>query len=73
VLDRYIAGEDVPFKEVQKVWRNTTQMMCGWSGFFEQFFPVVRAINQERPLGKRLRVLAGDPPVDWEPGQRLRR
>jgi hypothetical protein len=66
VLDRYIAGEDVPFKEVQKVWRNTTQMMCGWSGFFEQFFPVVRAINQERPLGKRLRVLAGDPPVDWD-------
>ena len=66
VLDRYMAGEDVPFKEVQKVWRNTTQMMCGWSGFFEQFFPLVRAINQKLPLGKRLRVLAGDPPVDWD-------
>ena len=25
VLDRYIAGEDVPFTEVRKVWRNTTQ------------------------------------------------
>jgi hypothetical protein len=24
VLDRYIAGEDVPFSEVRKVWRNTT-------------------------------------------------
>ncbi len=66
VLDRYIAGEDVPFTEVRKVWRNTTQPMCGESGFFEQFFPLVRAINQKMPPGKRLRVLAGDPPIDWD-------
>lgn len=49
ILDRYIAGEDVPFTEVRKVWRNTTQPMCGISGFFEQFFPLVRAINQKLP------------------------
>lgn len=66
ILDRYIAGESVPFKEVQKVWRNTTQPMCGMSGFFEQFFPLVRAINQKLAPAKRLRVLAGDPPIDWE-------
>jgi hypothetical protein len=66
VLDRYIAGEDVPFAEVRKVWRNTSQSMCGMSGFFEQFFPLVRAINQKLPAGKRLRVLAGDPPIDWD-------
>ena len=66
VLDGYIAGEDVPFTEVRKVWRNTTQSMCGTSGFFEQFFPLVRAINQRLPPGKRLRVLAGDPPIDWD-------
>jgi hypothetical protein len=54
-LDRYIAGEDVVFTEVRKVWRNTTQPMCGMSGFFEQFFPLVRAINQKLPPGKRLR------------------
>jgi hypothetical protein len=65
-LDRYTAGEDVPFTEVRKVWRNTTQPMCGMSGFFEQFFPLVRAINQKLPPGKRLRVLAGDPPIDWD-------
>src|SRR5277367_6291312 len=34
VLDRYIAGEDIPLTEVRKVWRNTTQEMCGTSGFF---------------------------------------
>ena len=65
VLDRYLAGEDVPFIEVRKVWRNTTQSMCGESSFFEQFFPLVRAINQKLPSTKRLRVLAGDPPIDW--------
>ncbi len=66
VLDSYIAGEDVAFAEVRKVWRNTTQEMCGTSGFFEQFFPLVRAINQRLPPAKRLRVLAGDPPIDWD-------
>jgi hypothetical protein len=38
VLDRYVGGEDVPLTEVRKVWRNTTQPICGvWGfGFFEQ-------------------------------------
>lgn len=66
LLDRYIAGEDVSFLEIRKVWRNTTQPMCGMSGFFEQFFPLVRAMNRELPPAKRLRVLAGDPPIDWD-------
>jgi hypothetical protein len=65
ILDRYIAGENVPFTEVRKVWRNTTQPMCNFSGFFEQLFPLVRAINQRLLPGKRLRVLAADSPVDW--------
>ena len=30
-LDRYIVGEDVPFAGVRKVWRNTSQSMCGMS------------------------------------------
>jgi hypothetical protein len=68
ILDRYIAGEDVPLAEVRKVWRNTTQPICGeWGfGFFEQLYLLLRALNQKLPLDKRLRVLAGDPPIDWE-------
>jgi hypothetical protein len=66
LLDRYIAGEDVAFTEVRKVWRNTTVSMCGTSGFYEQFFPLVRAINQKLTPGKCLRELAGDPPIDWD-------
>ena len=65
ILDRYIAGDDVPLSDVRQVWRNTTQIMCGHSGFFEQFFPLIRAINQTLPPKQRIRVLGGDPPVDW--------
>jgi hypothetical protein len=64
-LDRYIAGEDVAVAEMQLVWRNTTQQMCSLSGFYEQLFPLVRQINQRLPAGKRLRVVAADPPIDW--------
>lgn len=66
ILDRYIAGGDVPFTEARKVWRNTTSPMCDVNAFFEQFFPLVRAINYKLPPGKRIRVLAGDPPIDWD-------
>jgi hypothetical protein len=65
-LDRYIAREDVPFVTVRRTWRNTSQPMCGLSGFFEQLFPLIRALNQKLPPGRRLRVLAGNPLIDWE-------
>jgi hypothetical protein len=66
ILDRYIAGENVPFTELQKVWRKMGQPASGASGFVEQFFPLVRALNQKLPPERRLRVLAGDPAVDWD-------
>jgi hypothetical protein len=66
LLDRYTSGADVPFREVQKVWRNTTQPPCGLSGFYEELVPLVRAINQKLPREKALRVLGGDPRFDWD-------
>lgn len=65
VLDRYIAGKDVPLAAARDAWRNTTQPMCGLSAFYEELFPLVRRINQMLPPERRLRVLAGDPPIDW--------
>jgi hypothetical protein len=65
VLDRYIAGEDVPLSEVRRVWRDTALTMCSVSGFYEMLFPLVRRINQRLTTGKKLRVLAGKPPLDW--------
>jgi hypothetical protein len=65
ILDRYIAGEDVPFSEIQKVWRDITQPDGGYSTFYAQLYPLVRRVNQRLPEGRKLRVLALDPPIDW--------
>jgi hypothetical protein len=39
--------------------------MCGLSGFYDSFFSASRDLNRSLPASRRLRVLAGDPPVDW--------
>lgn len=65
VCDRYIAGQDVPSSEVQQIWRNTTQFIALDSPVYEQFFATVRDINKKLAAEKRLRVLLGDPPLDW--------
>lgn len=65
ILDRYIAGEDVPLDQIRQVWRNTTQPMCSISGFYEELFPLIRRMNQKLTPEARIRVLACDPPVDW--------
>jgi hypothetical protein len=65
VLDRYIAGEDVSISQARHVWRDTTQPMCSVSGFYEILFPLIRRINERLPRERRLRMLAGDPPLDW--------
>ncbi len=64
-LDHYIAGENVSLSDVRPVWRDTTLLMCSLSGFYEQLFPVIRRINQKLPSQRKLRVLAGDSPLDW--------
>ncbi len=65
VIDRYVAGKEVPPAELRQVWRNTTQLLAWNSPIYEQFFANVRAINQTLPPSRRLRVLLGDPPIDW--------
>jgi hypothetical protein len=65
VIDRYIAGKEVPHTELQQVWRNTTQFFVWDAAIYEQFFANVRAVNQTLPAARRMRVLLGDPPIDW--------
>jgi hypothetical protein len=36
------------------------------SPVYEQLFVTVRSVNQTLPPSKRLRVLAGDPPIEWD-------
>lgn len=64
VLDAYISGEDISIERLRQVWRNTTQSPINtWEDpIYAQLLATVREANG---AGGRLRVLAGDPPVDW--------
>ncbi|MBC9715389.1 ChaN family lipoprotein [Streptomyces sp. TRM66268-LWL] len=67
VMDRFVQGGAVEDRELRPVWRNTTQSpMATWDApMYEQFFRTVRAVNWPLPADRRIRVLLGDPPVDW--------
>jgi hypothetical protein len=66
-LDRYIAGGDVPIGDLRKVWENVVGMPGGIPlPPYHGLLAAVRDANQKRPMDRRLRVLCGDPPIDWE-------
>jgi hypothetical protein len=67
VIDRYIAGEEIPYEELSHVWRDVVGAGFGSldAPMYEQFFTAVRDVNQTLPADQRLRVLLGDPAVDW--------
>lgn len=66
LVERYLAGADVPRAELARVWRDTTQWLMWDSPLYERFFERVRARNLARPVEQRVRVLLGDPPIRWE-------
>lgn len=66
VMDRFVNGEDVPHETLRRAWMDTTQPDAIWDApIYEEFFRAVRAVNASLPREKRLRVLLGDPPIDW--------
>jgi hypothetical protein len=61
VVDRYVAGDDVPHTELRKIWTTTTQQSGVWDApVYRQFFETVRALNSEGG-GRKLHVILGDP------------
>ena len=65
ILDRYIRGDDVPLEELQRVWRDQTQLQSWDSPVFAEFFAAVRQVNRTLAESKKLHVLGGDSPIDW--------
>jgi hypothetical protein len=65
VADRYVMGGDVPAAELEKVWQNTTMLLVWDSPLYRQFFETVRNVNATLPRAHRIRVLLGDPDIDW--------
>ena len=67
VMDRYTRGEDVPYASLRRVWQDTTVPTAGNSYLMmQQLVEVVRALNASRPRERQLRILLGDPPIDWD-------
>lgn len=65
-IDRYVRGERVPRSSLSLVWRRTTQDSGVWNApEYEEFFRAVRQANRGKPPDERVRVLLGDPPIDW--------
>jgi hypothetical protein len=66
VVDRFVSGGDVPEVTLRPAWQNTTVANFVWErDIYERFFRAVRTVNASNPAQKRLRVLLGDPPIDW--------
>jgi hypothetical protein len=67
IMDRFVTGPAVEDRDLRLVWRNTTQSpVSTWDApMYEQIFRTVRAVNWSLPAGRKIRVLLGDPPVDW--------
>ena len=67
VMDAFVSGADVPYAELRKAWQDTTNPTPIWDiPIYEEFFRAVRDVNASLPRERQLRVLLGEPPIEWE-------
>jgi hypothetical protein len=67
-IDRYVAGEDVPFTELRHVWGDVVGAFSPGEPVpmaFVDFFANVRGANMKLPREHRIKVWLGDPEIDW--------
>src|SRR5262245_5288601 len=67
VMDRFMSGAEVSAAELRETWRNTVgsiNTVCDLP-IYEAFIREVKAVNDSLPAARKIRVLLGDPPVDW--------
>jgi hypothetical protein len=64
VIDRYVRGEDVPRVLLRRAWEDHT-VVNSFGAQAQELIDAVRTVNAANSK-RRLRVLAGDPPIDWE-------
>jgi hypothetical protein len=65
-VDRYVSGEDVPLEQVQKAWRNVVGVIGPPSPVYASLYQVVRETNLKRRGKHQMRIVCGDPYIDWE-------
>ena len=65
----YIDGKDVPIDELREIWRYGSQSHSadyGEAPVYLKLLKTIRDINIGRPQDKRIKVLGGDPPFNWD-------
>ena len=64
-IDRFVRGDDVDREVLRKAWEDhTVANSLGVQA--EELIRAVRVVNASLPEPRRLRVVAGDPPIDWD-------
>src|ERR1017187_6113684 len=64
-VDRYVSGEDVLLDEVQGAWRDTVASVGPPSPVYASLYRAVRETNIKRKGKHQIRILCGDPSIDW--------
>jgi hypothetical protein len=66
LLDRYILdGESLGPETLASIWRNTTKAASWEAPGYARWLAAMHDVNRSLPAARRIRVLAGDTPVDW--------
>jgi hypothetical protein len=65
-VDRYVRGEDIPWEDVQRAWRNTVGLIGPQSPLVAELYRAVREMNMRRRGKHQMRILCGDPSIDWD-------
>jgi hypothetical protein len=65
-VDRYVSREDVPFEQVQKAWGNMAGSVGPPSPVYGSLYQTVRETNIRRKGKHQMRVVCGDPYIDWD-------
>jgi nicotinamidase-related amidase len=65
-VDSFVTGENVSFEQVQKAWRNTVGLVGPPSPLVESLYGAVRETNMQRRGKHQMRIVCGDPAIDWD-------
>ncbi len=67
IIDKFIFGENVEIQDIRKIWRESTQCIgsFGEAPVYLNLLKKIRNINLTLPNDKKIRVLGGDPSIDW--------
>jgi hypothetical protein len=67
VMDRFARGEEVSEDVLRPSWQDTTGTSAACEvPIYEEFYRAVRSINASLPRERQLRILLGEPPVEWD-------